>query len=236
MYTYTIKNKPLREQNRILQELLGVNVELFGKLPVAQPDTDGIFLVPQWQKIAKTYPEALQKALDAIKSTRPFHNWREGQIDDKHIRRLNPDMVVPEIFSAQLGKKWAGKSVRKARNYIAGRTDEFTLGAYEVAIILLTHPERLQSYDDLWIDCPADEWSWYADGGFSESPCLRFGDDEVWFGTNDVDYALEFFGTGSGFPPQSNLESGALDPISPSTLESALKIVREAGYKIFKEI
>jgi hypothetical protein len=62
---------------------------------------------------------------------------------------------------------------------------EFGLGAFAVGIMLLTHMDRLQSVDDLWIDCAGDE---YHDpqssvAPFGRAPCFDFLGVELRFGT-----------------------------------------------------
>jgi hypothetical protein len=81
-------------------------------------------------------------------------------------------------------------------------TSEFGFGAYETGIILLTHPERLQHLDDLWIDCAGDEYAPFAVGRFSGAPYFRFRGGEVKFGTHAVDDPSEFYGSASAVPPQ----------------------------------
>jgi len=156
-----------------------------------------------------TYSEALKKVLSTIKQTRNFYNYREGQIDEKHIRQSahtqkffqdlseaqgDPDIL---IVPAQFGIRHRGRSVRRAREVFL--SNEFGLGAFAAGIMILTHPERLQHYDDLWIDCAGDEWSFGAGGVFDRAPLFGFDDDGVEFVTAEVDHAGERFGSASGF-------------------------------------
>lgn len=196
------------KQNKILKKHFGVTV--------AHPDKDGMYLVPSWNRIADTYPKALQLVLDDLKKDRPFYNYRKGQIDDKHIRRSTN---VPEAFTAQMGEKYKGVSVQIVRSMF-DKDSEFLLGAYEVAVILLTHPDILKSYDDLWIDCAGDEFSPGAGGDFSHAPCFGFNGGEVRFAAKHVGYASDHYGSASGFSPQP-LETGTLDAHESSTLGSS---------------
>lgn len=200
-----MKNISFKEQNKILKKHFGITVKASKKPVNLHPEAEGIFAVPKWQKLGKTYPEALQKVLDAIKSTRPFHNWRDGQIDEKHIRRLNAgndSFELPEIFSAQLGRKYKGVSVDNARKQ-TGKS-ELLLGAYEIGIILLTHPDALSKYEDLWINCSADELSYYGDGFFSYSLYFDFDDSELEFGSRFLGVAHGHYGSGSLFLSGTN--------------------------------
>ena len=76
---------------------------------------------------------------------------------------------------------------------------EFGLNTFSIGIMLLTHPERLQHYNDLWIDCAGDEWS--ADGsGWSGCPCFGFL-GKLEFDTGAVGYFYGVFGSASAFLP-----------------------------------
>lgn len=181
---------------------------------------EGLFAIPNWRKNPKifgsTYSEAVQKVLDTIKKTRDgaFYNYRKDQVDEQHLRQSARseqfwnDLAKAQgdagilIVSAQFGLRHHGRSVRRARVIIEDTAGEFALGAFAVGSMLLTHPIRLQHYDDLWIDCAGDEWSPDAGGVFSESPCFIFDGDEVKFGTVDVAVAHAYDGAASGFSPQ----------------------------------
>jgi hypothetical protein len=182
---------------------------------------EGWFAIPNiWKKggqpkIGATYSECIQTVLNLIKKTRngKFYNYRDGSIDERHLRQLaktksvmeaiseaqgNPDIL---IIAGQFGKRHAGRSVRRAR--VVMTSGEFGLGAFAIGCMLLTHPERLMNYDDLWVDCAGDEFSPGGDGFFSCAPYFRFDGDKVKFVTYDVDDAYDFYGTASGFPSQS---------------------------------
>lgn len=145
-------------------------------------------------KVKGDYTKNIQKALDAIKSTRPFYNWREGQIDDKHLRRLVKTITALStvykaqkgdyiVIPAQLGTKYKGKSVDQARKEF--EANEFGLGTFEVACILLTHPDTIESYiksyKDLYLDCAGDEASPVTDGVFSSAPSFYWVDGGLRF-------------------------------------------------------
>lgn len=160
------------------------------------------------------YAPAVQKMLDTIKTTRDgrFYNWRDGQIDSAHLRQTkrtedflaalseaqgNPDIL---IVAAQFGIRHRGRSVRRAREVFA--LSEFGLGAFANGIMLLTHPERLQHYDDLWIDCAGDEFAPVADGDFSHAPLFVFRGGGVGFNASWAYDAGEGYGSASGFGSQ----------------------------------
>ncbi len=174
---------------------------------------DGLFAIPKWEKIAKTYNEAVEKVIVAIeKSGRPFQNWRKGELNAKYLKRSERTEKAMAAISnkqdgdfivipAQLGMLHRGRSIRRAREVMKDK--EFGLGAYEMGIILLTHPERLQAYENLWIDCPGDEYSPDAGGRFVDAPIFDFDVAGLHFvGGRWVSRAYEYYGSASGLLPQ----------------------------------
>lgn len=192
---------------------------------------------PHWSKVAKTYSAAVQKRLDEIKATRPFYNWRDGQIDEQHLRetpqkaagikKLTKKGIV--TIEVQLGSKYKGKSVHEARSLF--QEGEFGLGAYEVTSILLANPDVLKSYDDLWIDCPGDEFSG-SDARFDRAPYLRWSVGELRFGAPQVGAAGGRFGSASAFVPAAKLGTRTLEPFDFLNLETRVKNLEDTLQKI----
>jgi hypothetical protein len=215
-YLSGYKPKGITEQTNILRQLfpgIGFADEKIANQPVPK-GAEGWFAIPKWQSIAPTYGEAVQKVLNLIKKTRDgkFQNYREGQIDEKHLRQSEKSAKMFRKFAesqkdydilvipAQFGFNHRGRSVRRALEVM--NASEFGLGAFAIGIMLLTHPERLQNYDDLYIDCPGDEFSPEADGDFSGAPDFFFIDGGVRFDTLWVSSASVYYGSASGFVPQ----------------------------------
>jgi len=181
---------------------------------------EGWFAIPNWKKNPKifgsTYSEAVQNVLNAINKARKgaFYNYRDGEIDEKHLRqsarsvKFWDDLAKQQgdadilIIAAQFGLRHRGRSVRRARVVMEDTAGEVGLGAFAIGIMILTHPERLKNVDDLWIDCAGDEFSPDADGDFSEAPDFEFDDGRVEFGAGDVSHVYEFCGSASWFLPQ----------------------------------
>jgi len=228
-YGYLSGYKPfgLTGQTNRLRELFSglgfANQDLLQQIENGQvklpKGAEGWFAIPNWMKnpgiFGETYAEAVQKVLIMIKQARDgkFYNYREGLIDNKHLRQSakaleawkqvaeaqgNPDIL---IVAGQFGLRHRGRSVRRAR--VVMTSGEFGLGAFAIGCMLLTHPKRLMNYNDLWIDCAGDEFSPDGDGDFSVAPFFRFDDVKVWFDTRYVDDANDRYGTASGFPSQS---------------------------------
>jgi hypothetical protein len=143
-----------------------------------------------------------------------FQNYRDGQINGERLRQSAKTASVFQklgdeqkdhdilVVAAQFGIRHRGRSVRRAREVFS--QNEMGLGAFAVGIMILTHAERLQHYDDLWIDCAGDEFDVPgADVRFDFAPIFRFSDGEVMFDAHWYDYAHEYYGSVSAFVPQS---------------------------------
>jgi len=228
-YLSGYKPKGLTEQANRLREFFPgagfVNLDLQGRIEkgeVALPaNCEGWFAIPNWIKNPSTwgasYNEALQKVLDMIKKTRDgkFYNYRDGQIGPERLRQTkytekffrelseaqgNPDIL---IVPGQFGLRHRGRSVRRAREVMFETSGEFGLGSFAVGIMILTHPERLMNYDDLWIDCSGDEYDDPdSDVRFDHAPFFFFRDGKVRFGADWFGYASGSYGSASGVVPQ----------------------------------
>ncbi len=215
-YLSGYKPKGITEQTNRLRELfpgIGYANEKLAE-GVLPENAEGWFAIPRWEKVASTYGEAVQKVLDLIKQTRngAFYNYRDGELGPDQLRqsakaksmfqKLGDEQKDQDILvvSAQFGIRHRGRSVRRAREVM--NTNECGLGAFAIGIMLLTHPERLQHYDDLWIDCAGDEFAPHAVGGFSRSPCFGFDGGGVRFGAGGVGDANDYYGSASVCLPQ----------------------------------
>jgi len=141
---------------------------------------EGWGIIPKPDKVGKTYHEALGVAIDLIVKDRKFKNWLEGMLTEEYMKlmkktvqahaRLNEQSGDFWVVPFQFGIKYRGKSVRRA--HVVFTEAEFGLGAYEVAILLLAHPERI-TRDQLYIDCAGVEYAPSVAGSFWA--CLGFG-------------------------------------------------------------
>lgn len=223
------KPRGIVEQTNLLRQVLPglgfVNTDLLKQIQngeIKLPEhAEGWFAIPNWRKnpdlFGETYGEAIQKVLDVLKRANGgmVANYREGQLGSEYVRQSarseafweklseeqgNPDIL---IIAGQFGILHRGRSIRCALEFmIETPGGEVGLGAFAVGIMLLTHPERLQNYDDLWIDCAGDEYAPGADGGFSDSLYFSFVGGEVGFNWRYLGNAREYYGTVSAFPPQ----------------------------------
>lgn len=224
--------KPLSQQIDVLAKIFGLSLGFTSEfvekvLPtLTLPDgAEGWFAIPSVDALAarffpevKDEKERLCLASNLIHAkigeSRTFYNYCEGQLTSDRFR-LNArtahalDMLAEQqkgdiwIVGAQFGKRHAGRSTRRAREVMVG--PEF--GAHTVATgsMLLTHPERLVSYNDLWMDVPGDELDPDTDGSFGHAPYFNFHDDGVGFDASKVGNPNENYGSVSLFLPKSLL-------------------------------
>lgn len=179
---------------------------------------EGKFVIPRWQKIAPTYSKAVEAVLDKLRVTYGdrFCNYIANELGAKYLhegaakkaalRKIGKSQAGYDLLvvDGQLGLRHRGRSVRRAREVMeSGKSGEFGFGAFEVAITLLTHPDRIQHYDDLWIDCAGDEYSPGADGHFVCAPLFRFYAGDLGLFTSDFHEAFAYCGSASGFYPRS---------------------------------
>lgn len=218
-YLSGYKPKGITEQTNILRQLfpgVGFADEKLAERPVPA-NAEGWFAIPKWQTIAPTYGEAVEKVLAKISETRrgKFKNWRGGGLGPDRLKQsarteqmfqtLGDEQKDHDILvvAAQFGLRHRGRSARRAREVM--QINEVGLGAFAVGIMLLTHPERLMNYDDLYVDCAGDEYAPEADGFFSRAPIFFFDGDRVErveFDTGWLDDACDGCGSASAFLPQ----------------------------------
>ena len=175
------------------------------------PDqAEGHFAIPRWERIGRTYTEALEKVFSAINASgfSKFHNYQEKRLGPNYLRQDKQSRTKWErlakqqrgdiiLVPAQFGMYYRGLSVRRVREKLA--QNEFGLGAYHVAIMLLTHPERLSTGNELWIYAPGDEYSYRGDGTFELAPIFYFRSGEIGFDVIWFDGNYDFYGAASGF-------------------------------------
>lgn len=200
---------------------------------------EGVAIIPKWQKVAKTYPKAVEIVWKLLAKQRP-NNYNYISFD--RIRRLKgTDEALQALgqkgdfytLPMQMGAKYKGKSVNEARAFVVGRNDELLLGAFEIGCILLTHPEMQTKWEDLGIDCSGDEYSYSGDGVFSNS--LNFyvdNDGQFKFDNRYLDNANDNFGSASAALPQKSiLASRSLETSESSSTLELPKILVVNGVK-----
>ncbi|MDD4409809.1 MAG: hypothetical protein PHW52_04125 [Candidatus Pacebacteria bacterium] len=129
--------------------------------------SEGLFVIPKWNKVGETYLKATLKVIDILRSLYggriikwgndfteyTYYQNPRSQKAIEFINEQHPSDIV--ILPAQFGMRLKGSSVANAKKRFY--VNEFGLSTYEVGIMLITHQERLQQYDDLRIYCLGDD-------------------------------------------------------------------------------
>ncbi len=223
--------KPIGEQVDILAKIFGLSLGytsdfIANQMPKFElPEgAEGWFAIPSVEAVrkrffpevtdpAEAYCRAVMLVLEKLGASRKFKNWREGEITPDRLRvtartASAMDLLAQQqpgdilILPAQFGKLHGGRSVRRAREVMVH--PQFGLGAFAVGSMALTHPERFVRWQELDVDCAGDEFAPDADGQFVNAPffvvlydVVGLGFDTLWYR-----YALDLYGSASGFFPQ----------------------------------
>ena len=168
---------------------------------------EGWFAIPVWQVVGSNYRDALERVLVKMCESRSgkVKNWLRDELDRRFLkesekttdafaqlqRQQNGHQVV--ILAAQFGLRQRGRSVRRAREVMASQ--EFGLSTFAASIMLLTHPERLMHYNDLYVVCAGDEYDPSGNGRSSDVLSFRFGNGQIdldadWIGAYDPRYSI----------------------------------------------
>jgi hypothetical protein len=83
------------------------------------------------------------------------------------------------IVAAQFGKRHRGRSVLRALEVFSPY--EYGLGAFEVGSMILTHPERFATEEDVGTDCCGDEVSLKPDDYHRNAPCFTYRSGKLQF-------------------------------------------------------
>lgn len=173
---------------------------------------EGWFAIPRWERVAKTYNEAVERILKAVASQRKLINYRRNQLGPGWLRQSERVIEMWQkigeqqkgdilIVPAQFGMRHRGRSVRRAR--VVFMPNEFGFGAFAVGCMLLTHPERLEKLEDLCIDCVGDEYDFPDDVTLRGlAPYFAFHGGELGFAVLVANLAFGYHGASSGFALQ----------------------------------
>ncbi|NTU66522.1 MAG: hypothetical protein HGB08_01205 [Candidatus Moranbacteria bacterium] len=215
---YTYPNgyalKSLADQIAMLSNLFNLDgakaLAYAENLPKLPEGAEGWIAAPKWQAIADTYGKAVEKVLALLGESRKFKNWREGQLDEKYLRQTERTVQMLAKFEqqqegdiiiipAQFGLRYRGRSVRRARVVFVG--NEFGFGSFINGCMLLTHPEREQTWEQLNIDCAGDEYAPDGNGEFVFAPVF-YWNGGLHFSAGWSSNTGKRFGSASGFLPQ----------------------------------
>jgi hypothetical protein len=210
-YPPTYRVRPVEAQVTELRKLipgLGACHEKLGRIPLPE-EPEAWFAIPRWEAVAPTYNDAVEKILEVLSTRRRFSNRIAGRLGKEYLRQTERTRLAETILAdqqqgndilvvpAQAGMLHRGCSARRTRASIAG--NEFCLGVFAIASILLTHPERLSAGDALMLDCGGDEYSPRADYNFDRVPLFDFDISGIEFSIFYEDRARNLWGTPTGF-------------------------------------
>jgi len=210
-YPPTYRVRPVEAQVTELKKhfpSLGSCMEKLARKPLLE-GAEAWFAIPRWQALAPTYNEAVEMILGVMASKRKLQNRIVGRLGPTYLRQSERSKLAEKVLAdqqqghdfmvlaVQFGMLHRGCSARRARVAMAG--NEFGLGVFAVACMLLTHPERLSSEDTLMIDCGGDEYSVRGDYTFDRVPLLDFDISGIEFSIFYEDRSRNLWGTPSGF-------------------------------------
>jgi len=219
-YPKEYRCRPIEEQIERIAKLFNLNPQhayaFMRNLPLELPDgAEGWFAIPSIDALGgrqfvwkvKNPKERLCRATNAvlvkIGELREFYNhfnhlYVQLTPDRFHLNEWTAhalDVLAEQqkgdvwIVGGQFGERYAGKFVSVVRQVMGGA--EF--GAHTVAAgsMLLTHPERLVSYNDLWFDAPGDEFDPGGGGLFDNASYFTF--------IKRVEFSMRFVNHSGGF-------------------------------------
>jgi hypothetical protein len=211
VYPPTYRVRPVEAQVTELRKLfptLGNCLEKLGRKPLLD-GAEAWFAIPRWQAIAPTYSEAVELALGVLASRRRVSNRIIGRLGPTYLRQSERSILAEKILAdqqqgcdllvvaAQAGILHRGCSARRTRVAMAG--NEYGLGVFAFACMLLTHPERLSTGDTLMIDCGGDEYSVRGDYTFDRVPLFDYDIGGIEFSIFYEDRARNLWGTPTAF-------------------------------------
>lgn len=210
-YKYPIGwNLKVVEEQMVILGNFFPNLTLKAEIPSSIPEgAEGWLLVPKPSRIASTYNDALEKVLSLVtQSGAVFLNNCEGKLGPAYLRLAAKTSRVLDklerstpgdylLLAIQCGLQHRAQPVAQARKTF--KEKEYGLGPFEVASLLLTHPERLTDYEHLGIDCPGCEYAANASGNFYYGLCFNWNEDGLNLDCSSVDGIAPGFGSASGF-------------------------------------
>ena len=210
-YPSTYRVKPIEAQVAALRKLfpsLGTCMVRIGRRPVPE-GAEAWFAIPRWQALAPTYEEAVELVLETLAQQRKFANRMQGRLTSAYLRPIERTQRAFAILGeqqpgndillagVQMGRLHRGCSARRTRVIMLG--NEFGLGVFAFACILLTHPERLSSGEGLMVDCGGDEYSLSGDGVYDRVPLFDYDLGGLQFSVFYSDRSRNLWGSPSGF-------------------------------------
>jgi hypothetical protein len=200
---------------RSVQEQVNALQMFFPELGIREDDLDKLIArplhssaewaaIPRWEKLGETYHEAVQRVLAVIASKRRFSNscnmsrlcQKKAAIDAwRELGKSQTGDIL--IVGTTFGLRHRGRSIRNAEEKMLG--NEFGLGVFEVGCMMLTHPKREITRNQLHPECGGDEFPTETDGQIASAPFFSVKNDELRLDAVKVDNPGDAFGCASCF-------------------------------------
>ena len=207
-YPPGFKMRSVREQVNALQMFfpeLGIREDDLDRLIARPLHTSAEWAaIPRWEKLGKTYQEAVQRVLALLATKRKFSNSCDMS---RLCQKEAPIAAWAELGKSQTGDilivgttfglRHRGRSIRNAEEKMAG--NEFGLGVFALGCMMLTHPKREITRNQLHPECGGDEIPAEMDGQIASVPFFSVKNDELRLDTVRVDNPGDAFGCATGF-------------------------------------
>jgi len=206
-YPECYQHTSVEEQIAVLREFWpelnpGSRIKELESRPILS-GSEGVWAIPKWESIAGSYGDALDTwifpALATLSDSGFYYGSRFDALGSDYLRR---NEHVQEVFAkmnaqqdgdiliiqAQFGAHHRTRASLSSRR--ACMPKEFGLTTFAVACMLLTHPNRLVAHNNLWADCPGDEYHHAHNKKFSHTPAFSFYAGKIFFSTypHDIDF------------------------------------------------
>jgi len=211
--------KALDEQATILREQYQFPLKPLASVKKLPEGAEGLCVIPLIKDIVSLqcehpYNYAVDFVLERLGRSREFKNLLQSRTGHEYLRqsertlRLWSQLTLAQgsgeltpVVPAQFGKMHRGESVDYVREDVLD--NKILFGVYHVGVILLTHLEREQEWEQLHIDCAGDEYAPDGDGKFVLAPLFHWSNDKLRFDTGWTACAHKQYGSASGFLPQN---------------------------------
>jgi hypothetical protein len=211
--------KELDEQATILREQYQFPLKPLASVKKLPEGAEGLWVIPLIKDIVSLqcehpYNYAVDFVLERLERNRKFKNWRRGKTGYEYLRqsertlRLWSQLTLAQgngeltrVVPAQFGKMHKGESVDYVREDVLD--NEILFGVYHIGVMLLTHPEREQVWEQLHIDCAGDEYTPGGDDKFVSAPLFYWDDGKLHFNDCWTRIDINQYGSVSGFVPQN---------------------------------
>lgn len=180
---------------------------------------DGICLLPTLRYLGKffrvadpynsEYWQLISKVLELMAKTRDLCNFQASRLHRRFVRLSEHSRLLLEqledanggdvlALPVTLGDVYAGHSVRSVR-WEASHSKMLPLGSVQIGCLLLVMPDRLATDEDLYIDCPADEYDFNDECKWLRYTYFSFWSDRIEFDAGRIDNADTRYGSAVAF-------------------------------------